>query len=186
MSQVLKVWKRIFKNPRYVLLALIIAFLFYLLNGFFLNVKNAFTTYLLLGPLGTAKLLFLASVLFHQQVNSLTLIAVIALSLLFGIFISLLTYRVYQVDIKHREKIGVLGTIGVFLGLAAPGCVACGVGVISLIGFSSLLALLPFGGQEIVFLALILVSISVINLSRKLYNPVCKLDFNGKTNERGK
>ena len=90
MNQVLEVWKRVFKNWKYSALALIVAFLFYFLNGFFLNIKNAFTTYILLGPLGTARLLFIASLLFYQQVNALTTIGVIALSIFFGVFISLI------------------------------------------------------------------------------------------------
>ncbi len=184
MNQVLSVWQRVFKNWKYSLLALVVAFLFYMLNGFFLNIKNAFTTFSLLGFGGTLKLLFISSILFYQEVNTITALTVISLSLIFGIFISLLSYRVNQVDKSDRQKIGFLGTLGVFLGLAAPGCAACGIGLISIVGFSSILALLPFKGQEVIFLALILLTISVINLSRKLYNPACKLDFHGRTDER--
>lgn len=184
LNEVLKVWKNVFANFRYLILALFTAFLFYLLNGLFLNIKNFFTTFELLGELGALKLVLISSFYFVNEINLANAIGIIFLSLFFGVFISLLVYRFRRIDKKDREKIGFLGGIGIFLGLAAPSCVACGIGLLSLLGFSSFLAVLPFGGKEVVFGSLILVAISIFTISRKLYNPVCNINSMEKAERR--
>lgn len=188
LNESLKVWKRIFSDKKYFFLVILIAAIFYFISGFFLNVNNIPAAYSLFGFFGAVKFIFISSILFHTALESLNFYTIIFLSLLVGFLFSILIYRFNLVDKKDREKIGFISGVGIFLGAAAPGCVACGIGFFSFLGISSILAVLPFGGKEIVFLSIAIVGFSVVNISRKLYNPVCKVNYmskmKGGNNER--
>lgn len=56
-----------------------------------------------------------------------------------------------------------------FLGLAGAGCAACGLPVLSLLGLSGAIIYLPLRGTEILYLAIILLSISFYLLSRSIF-----------------
>ncbi len=180
INEVLTVWRRVFFNGRHIIIAIFSAFFFYFLNGFLFNIKNGVNTYATLGIDGSAKFLFFSSLFLANQVNKINAIGIVALSLLFGILISLLFFRFFRIDRSERKKVGFLGTIGIFLGFAAPTCVACGIGFLSFLGLSSALVVLPFNGNEVVFVSIFLVSLSIFSLSRKLYNPVCRLNSMAK------
>ncbi len=177
MREVIYVWKKVFGNFKYVLMLLIFGFVFYLINGIIGSVQNAFSVYDLLGFSGTIKFLLISSFRFVERITTVSAVGVLLLSFLFGALVSLLVYRFKNIDRKTRESLGFAGSLGVLLGVAAPGCVACGVGVLSLVGLTSSLAVLPFKGNEIIILAVVLVGFAVVNITRKLYNPVCKVDL---------
>ena len=176
-GEVLHVWKKVFRNWRYVVLLLIVGFVFYLINGVILNIPNILSVYGVLGFFGTMQFLFFASLNFISTVTVFNAVGVLILSVFVGALISLLVYRFSTIDKSARSEVGKLGSFGMLLGVAAPGCVACGVGLLSLLGLTSALAILPFQGHEVIVLAVGLVGFSVVNISRKLYNPVCKLKF---------
>lgn len=170
----LTVLKRVYKNKNYLLLTTVVGVAFYLINGFILTIPNLKSFYQSLGLLETIKYSAVASLYAHINLLQFTLIGVIILSILVGIFISLLVYRIKM--IKENIKVGFFGWVGIFLGMAAPGCAACGIGLISLIGISAIVAVLPFHGNEIIVIAIVAVLFSIFSLARKLYNPVCKLN----------
>jgi hypothetical protein len=187
VEEVWTVWKRVFSGPKYLILLLMFGFIFYLLNGFIVNISNIKTFYALFGFFGSLKHVFLLSFNFVNLVTPLSIVGIIFLSILIGTMLSLLVFRYELMKSSDVGKIGFFGSVGLFLGVAAPGCVACGVGLVSLLGLSSALLVLPFDGQEIIVLAVGIVAFSVFSMSRKLYNPVCELKFikNGKNkNER--
>ena len=70
------------------------------------------------------------------------------------------------------------GTVGAFLGVAAPVCASCGIGMLSLIGLGGALIFLPFQGLEIGLLSIALLSYSVITLGSNVnsYNK-CKVEI---------
>ena len=184
LKEILEVWSRVFREWKYMILLIVVGFVFYLVNGLIVSLGNVSSIYGLLGFFGTLKFLISSAFYLAKGVSVYGAIGTIILSLLIGMMISLLFYRFDKVDKKSRESVGVLGSVGIFLGVAAPGCVACGIGVLTFIGLGSALAALPFGGHEIIFVAILLVGYSVVNISRKLYNPVCELKFDGKDERR--
>ena len=164
ISGIFEVWKRIFGKRKYLILALIFGFVFYILNGFILNVQNLGSFYEVSGALGAVKLAFVSSLVFLNLLSTFGAIGIVVLSVLVGMLFSLMLYRFEYLRGKKGEG-GFLGSIGLFLGLAAPGC-ACGVGLVSLLGVSSALAFLPFNGQEVVVFAVLVVAFSVVIMSR--------------------
>lgn len=181
VKEVLTVWGRVFRNWNYVLLMLIVGFVFYMFNGVILNIQNIGSVYGLLGLFGTAKFLFASSLRFFESVTTFNAVSVFLLSVFVGVLISLLVFRFNTIDKSARGKVGKVGSFGMLLGVAAPGCVACGVGLLSLLGLTSVLAALPFQGHEVSIIAIGLVGFSVVNISRKLYNPVCKINYDGNS-----
>jgi len=178
MIKSLEVSKRVFKNWRYTALVLIVALAFYLINGLIVNIPNFKSFYKLFGAIGAAKLLISLAFQFHNRVLPFSLVTIIILGILIGVLISLLTYRYKTIDSKEMKKIGFFGTAGIFLGVAAPGCAACGVGLLSLLGLTSVLFVLPFQGREINVIAILIIGFAIIKISGKLYNPVCQVKIN--------
>ncbi len=174
-SEVFHVWKKVFTKRKYLLILATSFLIFYFLNGLILNARNLSQVFKTLGFLSLLKFIFNSGVYFHKSVTLFSALGVFLLSLAVGVFITLLFYRYDFIEKRDREKIGFFAGIGIFFGAAAPSCAACGVGLISLLGLSSVLALLPFKGQEVLPISLLLVTFSVIMITRKLYNPVCKL-----------
>ncbi|MBI2451896.1 hypothetical protein HYV50_02335 [Candidatus Pacearchaeota archaeon] len=187
-----KIWKffytnkKIFSNFRYVLFLGITAFLFYFLNGLIANIRNIESFYNILGFSGALKAVFISSLLFSKNITLLTFIGTIILSLLFGMLITLLVYRFKVIKSASGNKFGLASSVGLFFGLAAPGCAVCGVGLISLLGFSSALAILPFEGKEILLAAIVLLAFSVARISEKLYTPVCEINLNSNNHKKMK
>jgi len=58
LGNVLRNWKMVFGNFRYLVLAVVIAFLFYALNVLIANYNNLVTFYPVLGFWGTGKFFF--------------------------------------------------------------------------------------------------------------------------------
>ncbi|MBI5804162.1 hypothetical protein HY450_02870 [Candidatus Pacearchaeota archaeon] len=177
LREVAVVLKNIFSKPYYIFTALIISFFFYLLNGFITNIPNLNSAYTLFGAVGGTRFIFSLALNFLSSLSSYSAVFVIILSFLIGILISILIYRYKTFRTLENKKLGLFGSVGIFLGIVAPGCAACGVGLVSLLGLSSALVILPFKGSEVVTLATILIILSIINLSGKLYKPQCRLDL---------
>jgi hypothetical protein len=187
ISKLFDLWKRMFSSFRYVVILVVVGFFFYMLNGLLMNVTNIGSFYNLLGFFGTLKVLFFGSL---DLVNQLTLFAAfgtVILSVMVGMLVSLLSYR-YSMRVKTSVKGGVFSGIGMFLGVAAPGCAACGIGILSLLGLTSALVALPFDGHEVIVLAIGAMSFSIIGVSKKFYKG-CDLGKNmfyeRKLDERG-
>ena len=173
-SQILKTWKIIYKKPGYLFSAIFIAVLFYTLNVLiqhqtYLSVLDSyradgfFSSFLLFCSLNLG---------FYQTIYLRTFISIILTGILIGMFFTLIAYKSKALRSNpnfKNKKLGVLGSIGLFLGIAAPGCTACGVGLLALLGISgTVLSFLPFEGFEISILALLILAISVLYMSKGL------------------
>ncbi len=152
------VWKEIFSKKRYLVLTLLIGLAFYLLNVLIVQWKNLS----LISSVGIWNVLFLG---FYTSVYRITFYNTIIIGILIGILISLLIYRYTNIKKSDSKKYGAVSSIGIFLGLFASGCVACGVGLAPLLGLSAALALLPFQGAEISFIAIVLLAFSIYRVS---------------------
>ena len=125
------------------------------------------------------KILFENLTIFYQSIINLWLlmpiinqILMVIISLLSSIMI-ILVFMAF----KQNQKLsgGASGSGGLILGILAPACPSCGIGIISLIGFGSLGAILPFGGQEIGILALIVLIGSIAHISKQIIAPSCRV-----------
>jgi len=173
VKSVFVVLKKVFGNKKYLKIGIIVAFVFYLLNGFIVSRPRFIEFFELYGFLAVWKL-FIVSINYSYEILPETFIGIVILSLLVGMIIGLLVYRFD--NFAHIRGGNILATLGIFLGMAAPGCAACGVGLISLFGLGSTLAVLPYNGREVMGIAIIISGLSVLMMSQKLYNPICKIN----------
>ncbi len=167
---------RLFSRGKYTLIALISMFAFFLLNGLMLNISNFVSFYNALGFFRAVGTMFVLSLEFFNRVETVYFTGVVLMSFFVGVFISLLFYRASILKNPVSDKSGFFGSIGIILGAAVPGCIACGVGFLSAVGLGSALAVLPFKGLEVLVLANLIVIFSIYRITQKLYNPVCKLN----------
>lgn len=106
-----------------------------------------------------------------------SLILAILGSLLGGINLSLAyTYMILRGEVILRS--GLYSGIGLLFAFFGVGCAACGTALLSVIlgffGFSAMLSLLPYQGQEIGYIGLIILCIATYTLARKVAVPnVC-------------
>lgn len=107
---------------------------------------------------------------FQYTVVQLFILGII--SLLFGIFVSLLVYKI-RLTQKIKKSSSMWGSFGLIFGLFSAGCPTCGALLFSLIGMPLALMYLPFKGLELKILSIILMSISIYFLSRSLIE--CKI-----------
>ncbi len=106
-----------------------------------------------------------------------TLILAILGSLLGGINISLAyTYMRLRGDVILQS--GLYSGMGLFIAFLGIGCAACGTALLSVIlgffGFSTMLNILPYQGQEIGYTGLLILCIASYSLAQKVAAPtVC-------------
>lgn len=104
----------------------------------------------------------------------------IVIALLCGIYIAFITYFLKR-RIKEAKKSGITtGFLGIGSSVLGVGCAACGslllMSSVLSIGATSLLAYFPLKGSEFGILGVILLSISIYLVAKKIQNPVvCKV-----------
>lgn len=173
--QVFRLWKNIFSNWKYLKIAIIVAFLFYSLNVLVSSWSTLNGFYSTLGLFSTIKLFFILFFGFKETMMFHSFISLITISILFGILVCLLKYKINLGEQINKNKLGIWGSIGLFLGAFAPGCAACGIGLISVFGISAgVLSFLPYEGFEISLLAIVILFVAIIRLTKNMY--VCKLE----------
>lgn len=98
-------------------------------------------------------------------------------SLLSGINLSL-AYYYMKTRGEMLVKSGLYSGLGLLFALFGIGCAACGTALLSLVlsffGFSAMLSLLPYQGQEVGYIGLIFLLIATFFLAKKVSAPnVC-------------
>lgn len=100
------------------------------------------------------------------------------IALLIGINTSLVLAYVRMRRDKMRATGVASGLLGTLAGLLGLGCAACGTFVLSpllvTIGAGGLLALLPFGGEELKYIGITLLLLSAYLLARDLNRPAVR------------
>lgn len=165
------------KDSRLVIVVSTIVFLLLLLMA--QNGKVAFET-LTLASVPVLKRSFLAFSLFFDiksTFTSGTLFLAVLGSFLGGINLSL-AYVYIKIRGDTIVKSGLYSGIGLFFAFLGVGCAACGTAFLSVIlgffGFSAMLNLLPYQGQEIGYVGLIILCIATYVLAKKVMSPnVC-------------
>ena len=174
-------WKKVFGNWRYSLLALFIAFLFYSLNVLIGNFRSVISYYSSFGFLGTIKFFFVLAKGFVHVIPSTSVASLILISFLFGILFSLVLYRFKLANVNNKRNLGFFATMGAFLGTVAPGCAACGIGLLPLLGLSSaVLTFFPLKGLELSLLAIAILMTAIFKISEDS----CKIMFKEKNERR--
>lgn len=166
--KVVKTWREVFSKPKYLSIALLSALVFYIIYFLTSAYGNIISYFQENSFIGTIKFAFLLFVNFKETILFSSFISMILLSLFTGILISILLYRARIVKNNSVKKIGFMGGIGVFLGIFAPGCASCGLGIVALLGFSGIFATLPLKGLEVSYLALFILIFSIIQISSKI------------------
>lgn len=174
------VLRRMLGKRKYLAITIISGFLFYLLNGFVVAHPRIVDFFQAYGIYAIWKIL-IVSLNYSYEILPMTFFGIILLSALIGTITALLTYRFDNFTDMRGGNF--FATAGIFLGMAAPGCAACGVGLASLLGLSSILTILPYDGKEVLLMAVGASAISIFSISRKLYNPVCGVNSSSVKSE---
>lgn len=161
----------VFQNWRYSILLLIIAFSFYAFNALLLNYRIVFSALKTKG-LGVFSLYWSLIIGYKNTIAFHSFFTLVIISVLFGILFSLILYKTLRFSEKKHP--GFLGGLGIFLGVLAPGCAACGIGVFSLFGFgAAFITFLPFNGLELSLLAIAILTYAILRFAADLNT--CKL-----------
>ncbi|PIN73568.1 hypothetical protein COV20_05080 [Candidatus Woesearchaeota archaeon CG10_big_fil_rev_8_21_14_0_10_45_16] len=155
-------FKEVFSNKNYVILAVIFSIVIYSFNVLLHNYRLVaefdlkLTWALLIGSIQSMPLL---SYLYLSTVSILT-----------GITLSL---AIYQIRRQIKQAAGA-GMVAIIMGVIAPGCSSCALGLIGFLGLSSIIGYLPFKGLEIGVLGITLLGVSIIYLCKKITTKSCK------------
>jgi len=186
LKKTFEVWKKVLRSWKYASLFIILTFVFYSFNAIIGNWKTLTSFYSSTGFFGTTKLFFTLLIGFHNTVLTSSFISLIFVSILFGLLFSLIVYRTFEIKSTLKGG-GLFASLGIFIGALAPGCAACGIGLLSLFGISAaFLSVLPLGGLELSFLSIGILSFSIIKITRKINDGnICKIPFKKiQTDER--
>lgn len=174
LKEIFNIWKKVFTSPKYFTFTLIVALFFYSINVLISSWKNLTEFYSTLGFLQTIKFFFILFFGFNETVMLHSFISLIVISILFGMLFSLVGYKIKMGQRVDGKRIGLFGSIGLFLGAFAPGCAACGVGLASILGISGgVLAFLPYEGFELSIASVLILGFTIVNVTKNIY--VCKL-----------
>jgi hypothetical protein len=111
-----------------------------------------------------------------------TALLITVISLLIGIDVALITFHFREQGISSRTGTsGTVGTVGALLGALGAGCVVCGTslltGLLSLIGVSGGILILPFEGLEFAIVAVVFVVLSIFWVSKGMDSGIRKREL---------
>jgi len=180
IETILKALKMVFRNIRYIITAIIFAFLVYLLS--IITNKSGFINFTIKSDVFNffTKLKLITSSLFSIETNFTSFLSfwvIILVAGIAGINIAMLVYLLRR-QAKATKEAGA-SFFGIIAGMVGIGCAACGSVILtSLFGLgftASLISFLPLDGAEFMILAMLALLFSVYFVSRKIVNPmVCK------------
>ena len=172
----IKSFKKVFGNKKYIVIAIVASFIFYILDILIFNWKNLFE----ISKFGIVPLISFIGIQIIKFKDTLLLhsfITLVIISILVGILSALILYKI-RLNAPIDKKTGLISTIGLFFGALAPGCAACGIGLVSALGLTGIIInFLPFNGLEISFLSIGILSFAIFKTAKGLSKPsVCKVN----------
>lgn len=179
MKKIKEAAVRVFGQKKYIVLTLVVAFLLLLFAIWLPNLSLVWDTIIsmLTAPM---KFVYLFDSLgaFHTNFTLTSQVTTIAVSLLFGIHVSMVTY--YFIHRISSQRSAGIGTLGIISGIFGIGCAACGSVVLSsIIGVGAatgFLGRLPFHGIEFTALGIIFLVVAISIVSKKITDPqVCPI-----------
>jgi len=171
-----RVWKKVFGEGKYIFLSFLVIILFFSFNALVRNFKFVHSFYSSFGFISSLKITYSLIIGFKSTLELHSFVSLVIISFLFGALFSLILYKTNTVK-KGSGKTGVLASIGIFLGVLAPGCAACGLGFLPLLGISAgVINFFPFDGLEISILSIAILVYSSHKISEEIHaGNVCKL-----------
>lgn len=168
----LVVLKQELLKPMSIIVVLLLAFFFISVSMIIINLPSfssfLFANYLLPTKLNILFELFIGT---FYATSQLDVALVSILGILFGMNMTLLINKFSA--LRGRGNLRIMTGTGI-VSIVAAGCASCGLSFASLIGISAALAVLPFGGIELYFLAIFILLISIyFNLKQII--KVCKI-----------
>lgn len=146
-------------NLKSILLVTLLSFLFLFLSFVIINYKSytsfIFNGYDILTKLNIIYLIFIGT---FTATSKIDIVLVLIMSALFGVNMTLVINKFSA--LKRRGNLRIMFGTGI-ISVFAAGCASCGLSFASLIGISAVLAILPFGGIELYFLAILILTISL-------------------------
>jgi len=174
LKSIIKTWKEVFGNWKYLLIGLIIATFFYFLNVLIAGWRSLAGFYLANGFLKSLNFLWVLFIGFRETLTNSSFIGLVVISILLGMLFTLLIYKAHFNMTSSDKELGMFGGMGAFLAAFVPGCAACGVGIASAFGIGAgALAFLPYDGIELSLLAVIILGITIFKTTKNLY--ICKV-----------
>jgi hypothetical protein len=181
MHTVARALARVYRNGRYWVLS---AFSLILVFSFALWLPNYLLIYHIFGSshttfVGKVELLWGLWGSISTNFTVVSAAYTIFIALFSGVYASLLVF--YLARKKRNVTSGVsLGVGGMISGIMGIGCAACGsylfATLLSLIGASGAVALLPFGGVEFGIVGVILLGAAIYTISKKITDPnICSM-----------
>lgn len=151
-------------SPSYIFLSVFVALSIFLFNVLIINyelVLNNFNLVLIFSLVRGA--------VDNMLISSFFILIIV--SILAGILVSLLVYKMKR-SMELNKSYGVAGG-GIFLGVLAPACTSCGLGLLALFGYGGLLAFLPFRGLELGVIAVVLLGVGIVSVSNGIAEKTC-------------
>ncbi len=168
---------KIFSLKKFTILSLVITLLFFSISILSKNFKLLISV---IPKLNLVESFSLFLGLFIEAFTNGAIHATVLLgtiSILLGMTISMMVFKIHS-NKRINGNISHSGTVGAVLGIAVPVCAPCGIGLISLIGFGSILAYLPFGGTELGILSVVLLVYAILSLGSSIDDcPSCQIHF---------
>jgi len=176
-----RILKEIFSKKKYLFMVFFIAIFFYSINIVFSS-WEAFSEFSSdKSFFGTIKLFFFLFFKIEGINNIYSRIGLIVISILFGILFSLIFYKTKQ-NMSGNKKSSSLGVVGIFLMAFIPGCAACGIGIIPILGLGTgFLYLLPFKGLGLSVLSILILSFAIFKIAKDMNK--CKISDSFIRNE---
>ena len=171
-KQIFNTWRKVFTNWRYLSSTIIIALVFYSINVL-ISSWSSLTSYSTFGFFSTVKFFFALFLGFKETMMIHSFLSLVIISVLFGMLFSLVNYKVNIGKGLDGKKIGIFGSVGLFLAAFAPGCAACGVGLASVLGIGAgALSFLPYDGFELSIVSIGILSFTIVSITKNMY--ICK------------
>lgn len=174
--------QKVFRKPIYVVLALVVSASAFVLAVWLPNIR------LVAGVVSSPDVPFVSKIqlplsLLGSITTNFTLLSAsytIAIAILFGIYIAMTIYFLKRRIKEVGQSVIATGFLGIGSSVLGVGCAACGsfllTSILSLVGASGALALLPLGGSEFGIIGVILLVISINITSKQIRNPaMCKI-----------
>lgn len=170
----------VFKDKRYLMIAII---LFFLITGAIIWFQNRELINGVFGSFDFISSLKILLLSFGSIISNNTIFSAVGLTLtafLFSINITLFVYYIRR-KISLEKKAGAFkGIFGFVLGLLGVGCASCGSivlsSVLSLFGLGGLLTFLPLGGGEFLIVGIIFLLFSIYGILKRISsNTVCSI-----------
>ena len=185
---ILQAGRQVFARPAYLALAIAVGAITFALLLWAPNyrlIATVFTTPDVALVLKARLLLSLLGAV-ASSFDALGLFNAVAIPLLFGMDIALITFFLRQRSAKLPGGEMASGLGGAAGGLIVAGCAACGpfllVTLLSLFGATGALAFLPWRGGELGLLGVALLLLSIYLIARRIVAPViCPLPFRKTT-----